>query len=793
VALIGGGVSVVALIDALAHRLTTDRLDLRLAAQDLDRLEVVAQHGRHLISARPGWRLDACGTSAEAAEGASIVVLMLRVGGLEARRADELLAQRFGIPGDEGLGPGGAANALRTLPVLDALADDLRQRAPDAVVLNLVAPLGLTTRVLLERGVDAVGVCELPGVTGRALRTALGERSRLAYAGFNHLGWFWPLDVGAVAAVDPSSALASIVGAGLADQATVDRYDAVPLKYYYWLHDPAAAERLGIARDPDRSLNLIGLRDDARAELAARPEQRSPAAHARPTPWFDEALVPMIDALLGGPPWDGYANVRNGDLVPSFDADLVVEVPAQVDASGVEARPVDAEMPPAALAFSRRVERSEQLLHAAWLDEDLGQVEDSFRQGPHELDAPVARRLAHALRSATGFPATRLPHASLCRVARADPTVTTMRFATDPTTVTDYVVGRSAWRDERLLAAIDGRPVVAVIDSLVATHHRAAVDALLGDVDVLGRLELRGGEQCKTVAQLGALLDYFEACELPKHGLVLAIGGGTVSDVVGLSAMLVRRGVEFGILPTTLLSQVDAAVGGKNGIDSPTTKNIFGNFHHPLVVASDPGLLRTLDARQVVSGIAECIKVFAVADDDALNLNRPMFLRPSSATVEDWCAVVTTAQEHKLRLLADDPYEASSRRLLNYGHAFAHILEERSGYRLLHGEAVLFGMAIENEVSVELGIASKAVDDLQDLISDLVAPATHEHWVPFEGIAPELDKVRHMRRAAMNLVCIDSPGTAVIIDDLADDMLRAAWQRAEERLALSPSSTGALA
>jgi len=142
VALIGGGVSAAALIDELASSLSLGQLRLRLAAQDLDRVEHLARHGRHLIAARRGWSIEASRSTAEAVDGADVVVLMLRVGGLDARRADELLAQRHGLPGDEGLGAGGAANALRTLPVLDELAADLARLAPQATVLNLVAPSG---------------------------------------------------------------------------------------------------------------------------------------------------------------------------------------------------------------------------------------------------------------------------------------------------------------------------------------------------------------------------------------------------------------------------------------------------------------------------------------------------------------------------------------------------------------------------------------------------------------------------------------------------------------------------
>jgi len=366
-----------------------------------------------------------------------------------------------------------------------------------------------------------------------------------------------------------------------------------------------------------------------------------------------------------------------------------------------------------------------------------------------------------------------------------------MRFETNPTTATTYVVGRDSWHDEHVADALADRPVVAVIDREVLVHHRAAVDARLRRTDCLARIEVEGGESCKTREQLDALLAAFEREGLPKHGLVLAIGGGTVCDVAGLAALLMRRSVPLALLPTTLLAQVDAAVGGKNGINSDTTKNMIGHFHHPLVVASDPGLIASLDRRQVVSGLAECIKVFAVADSGALERHEGVFASPDLATVDDWTAVVSDAQHHKLVLLADDPYEASSRRLLNYGHAFAHLLEEQSRFQLLHGEAVLFGMLIENEVSVALGLASEAMDELQRRIVDLVPPAAMRHWIPFAAIEAELDKIRHMRRAAMNLVCVRTPGTATIVDDVDDDLLAHAWRSSEDRLCAVADEVGA--
>ncbi len=805
IAVLGGGVSLAALFDLLLDALGTSEVHIRLAARDSTRLSHLAGHGQRRFAVRDGWTVEAC-TSIEAAlEGADSVVVMLRVGGLEARRADEVMAQRFGLPADEGLGLGGMANALRTLPVINLLAAQIARVAPDAFVANLVAPLGLTTRVLLDSGLDAVGVCELPSVTEAALGAALPVETRLAYAGFNHLGWFWPINPDGRPVHDPLVALAPAAERGLVDPGTVTRFGAAPLKYYYWLHDPVAAERLGISRDPDRVAMLQDWRDDLRRGLRDDSAQLELQLAKRPTPWFNHALVPLLAARAGGQTWEGYGNVRNAvrrdeaahsRLVDAFDPEVVVEVPVVVDSNGVHARPVRAALPPAVSEFSARVQRCEQLVYAAWIGHDRTSAEFSLIEGPHRLEADTARRIVDALWSAStevtpqsGVPSSksveRLSHDPMLASAHQTPT----RFTTVRSTSTDYVVGVGAWSDPKVTSALHERPVVAVVDEMVAKIHGSLIDARLDDLECLGRVTMAGGEQAKTHDRLVWMLDRFEEIDLPKHGIVLSIGGGTVSDVAGLAALLMRRGVSLALFPTTLLAQVDAGVGGKNGIDSPATKNLIGHFHHPLVVASDPELLHTLEPREWMSGIAECIKVFAVADGKGLDRHRSTIFGEESRKTDRMTSLVAEAQASKLRLLAEDPYEDSSRRLLNYGHAFAHLLEERSKYQLLHGEAVLFGMLIENEVSIEVDIACDEVDELQGLLASIVSQVARQYWMPFEAIAPELDKIRQMRRSSMNLVCLRRPGDAVVVDDVSDDVLHKAWSRVWQRLnvRLSPS------
>jgi 3-dehydroquinate synthase len=362
-------------------------------------------------------------------------------------------------------------------------------------------------------------------------------------------------------------------------------------------------------------------------------------------------------------------------------------------------------------------------------------------------------------------------------------TMRAMGFETRPGTSTQYLVGAGALMDERLTTVLAGVPVCAVVDEDVMKHHGDLLAGVVSGPDCLGSLGVAGGEHCKSLEQLTRVLDFLSECGLPKHGVVVAIGGGTICDVVSLAAMLMRRSIPLVLIPTTLLAQVDAAIGGKNGINFGRTKNLVGHFYHPTVVACDQAFLATLPAREIVSGIAECIKIFAVADREALARHSRRWQDDRLfCESEGWQDSIWDAVRWKLTLLAEDPYERSSRRLLNYGHAFAHFLEEQSGYRLLHGEAVLLGMMVENEVSRELGIGGPALDPLQALTADFLSEPCRRHWPPFADVRRELPKLRQMRRGQMNLVCLVEPGDGRIVDDVDEAVLAEAWRRVERRL-----------
>jgi len=209
------------------------------------------------------------------------------------------------------------------------------------------------------------------------------------------------------------------------------------------------------------------------------------------------------------------------------------------------------------------------------------------------------------------------------------------------------------------------------------------------------RVRVPAGERAKAVAPLARLWTQFARAGIHRRDAVVALGGGALSDLAGFAAATWMRGVPWVCVPTTLLAQVDASVGGKTGIDLGIGKNLVGAFHHPAVVIADPDTLATLPRRQVRAGLAEVVKMGMATDAalfawverhaEELALGEPALLEEA----------VRRAVRAKLRVVRDDPWEREGgpRTALNYGHTLGHAIESALGYRgILHGEAVAIGM-----------------------------------------------------------------------------------------------------
>jgi 3-dehydroquinate synthase len=256
---------------------------------------------------------------------------------------------------------------------------------------------------------------------------------------------------------------------------------------------------------------------------------------------------------------------------------------------------------------------------------------------------------------------------------------------------------------------LGSRRAVIVTDRHVAAHHLAALERSFGEGGRLrGSIVLEPGEATKSFGQLGPLCERLLETGLERGDLVVALGGGVIGDLAGFAAAILRRGVRFVQIPTTLLALVDSSVGGKTGINTPQGKNLVGAFHQPSLVIADTALLATLSARQLRAGYAEVAK-YGLLGDVAffswLEANWPavMALEPPAIA-----HAVFRSVEMKARIVERDETETGERMLLNLGHTFGHALEAFTGYsdRLLHGEGVAIGMCLAFRLSEELQLVS---------------------------------------------------------------------------------------
>ncbi len=273
----------------------------------------------------------------------------------------------------------------------------------------------------------------------------------------------------------------------------------------------------------------------------------------------------------------------------------------------------------------------------------------------------------------------------------------------------DIVVGEGvlAAAGERLAAMLARPETVIVTDETVAGLHlptlaRALDGAGIGHREVV----LPAGEASKDFAHLEELLERLLELRVERDDTVLALGGGMIGDLAGFAASVLRRGVAYAQVPTTLLAQVDSSVGGKTAINTRLGKNLVGSFHQPRLVLADVATLATLPRRELVAGYAEVAKYGLLGDAPFfawLEDNGPSLWDGDAAALRH--AVVTCCRA-KARLVSADERDVGERALLNLGHTFGHAIEAESGFgaELLHGEAVAVGMVLAFELSVRLGL-----------------------------------------------------------------------------------------
>jgi 3-dehydroquinate synthase len=262
-------------------------------------------------------------------------------------------------------------------------------------------------------------------------------------------------------------------------------------------------------------------------------------------------------------------------------------------------------------------------------------------------------------------------------------------------------------RAGELLKPLAKGTVPVVTDAHVANIHLPALLDGLGKAGIDARpIVMAPGEVSKSFAGFERLSEALLDMEIDRKGLVIALGGGVIGDLTGFAAGVLKRGVAFAQIPTTLLAQVDSSVGGKTAINARQGKNLIGLFHQPRIVIADTALLSTLPRRELLAGYAEVVKYGALGDAKFFEWLEANAVKALDGDETAMVYGVAHSCRMKAEIVARDERETGDRALLNLGHTFGHALEAATKFsdRLVHGEGVAIGMALAFRLSVKLGL-----------------------------------------------------------------------------------------
>jgi 3-dehydroquinate synthase len=338
------------------------------------------------------------------------------------------------------------------------------------------------------------------------------------------------------------------------------------------------------------------------------------------------------------------------------------------------------------------------------------------------------------------------------------------------------LIGAGALRD----AAADldrfcaGRTLFLLSTPRVTALHGHRLEAATAGAAAVHRLEAPDGESAKSLEVAGALWREMLRRGGKRDSRLLALGGGSLCDLGGFVAACFLRGIEVAQVPSTLLAQVDASVGGKTAVDLPEGKNTVGAFHQPALVVADTELVATLERAEIASGLVEVIKMAALLDLELLARVERDLERLLGGDPVALAPVVAAAVAAKIRIVEEDPREADRRRLLNFGHTLGHALEAALGYRgLRHGEAVAHGMRFALRLARRRQLGPSDSERLERLLGRLeLAP------LPAVDAAPLLEIMRRdkkAREAGLVWVLPVALGHGELVNDVA-------WSEVESEL-----------
>ncbi len=265
-----------------------------------------------------------------------------------------------------------------------------------------------------------------------------------------------------------------------------------------------------------------------------------------------------------------------------------------------------------------------------------------------------------------------------------------------------------------------GQQTVVVTDTTVQRLYGPILSkSFRGKVRDYEIITVPPGEKSKRISNVEKIITQMLEANYDRNATVLAVGGGVIGDLAGFTASIYKRGVPFIQVPTTLLAQVDASVGGKTGVNHPLGKNMIGTFYQPKIVWIDLDVLKTLPGREILCGLAEIIKYGVIWDADLFGIVENKFEQIFTLELSVLEQIVKRCCEIKAEIVAKDEREGGLRMILNFGHTVAHAIEAAKGYKKInHGEAVLLGMVAESKMALDAGYLKRGdFNRIQTLVS----------------------------------------------------------------------------
>ena len=318
---------------------------------------------------------------------------------------------------------------------------------------------------------------------------------------------------------------------------------------------------------------------------------------------------------------------------------------------------------------------------------------------------------------------------------------------------------------------IIGKDIAIVTNEVIAPLYLKEISSIFSNMNVIEYI-LPDGEQEKKLKNVHKIIDWLMEAEFGRDATLIALGGGVVGDITGFTASIFMRGINFIQIPTTLLAQVDASVGGKTAVNHKSGKNLIGSFHQPKCVFCDSRFLATLDPAQVSAGLSEVIKYGLIHDGEFfqwLQKNIQQILSNDRESVE---YIIQRSCAIKAEIVAQDEKEQSIRALLNFGHTFGHAIEKLTGYgNWTHGDAVAVGMVLAARLSEKMSlITPKDIQDIENILTAAHLPISLPSVDPDEILAA-MKSDKKVKNRNIQLVLLKNIGKAFLTADYPEEEL----------------------